>query len=148
MYGVMRQGDLVGVCGLTSIDLINQRAEFSLYIGPEYQGLGYGKAALLTLITHGFRVLNLNCIWGETFNKNPAAEMFEELGFKKEGTRRDFYFRDGRFINAHLYSLLRSEWKSRFPGGGVVDEQTPTEDAQGGEVSPSLESVAGRASAS
>lgn len=100
----------VGVCGLTSLDPWNRRAEFSLYIAPDSQGLGHGKAALAALFTHGFRTLGLNCIWGESFDGNPACRMFEALGMKLEGTRRQFYFRDGKLIDAHLYSILAHEW--------------------------------------
>jgi RimJ/RimL family protein N-acetyltransferase len=110
MYALMEADAIVGVCGLTSIDWTNRRAEFSLYIDPELHGSGLGKQALTALLNHGFKVLNLNCIWGETFQDNPAAKMFESLGFKKEGTRRQFYFREGTFINADIYSILSSEW--------------------------------------
>ena len=112
MYGIEITGTemLVVVCGLTSIDAINRRAEFSLYIAPEQQGSGYGRKALETLLNHGFRALGLNVIWGETFDGNPAAKMFEKIGFVKEGTRRDFYFRNGRFIDAHLYSIKAEEF--------------------------------------
>lgn len=105
-----RDGGHVGVCGLTSIDWINRRAEFSLYIGPEYRKKGYAKGALKTLISHGFQNLNLNSIWGESFIGNPAIKMFEEIGFKKDGVRREFYFRDGKYIDAFLFSILRNEW--------------------------------------
>lgn len=101
---------LVGVCGFTSIDLINRRAEFSLYIGPEHQGQGAAKAALKTLISHGFDNFGLNIVWGESFDGNPAAQLFEKVGFVKEGTRRDFYFRNGKFLDAHLYSIKADEW--------------------------------------
>lgn len=100
----------IGVCGLTSIDMEARKAEFSLYIGPEHQGKGYGSEALKLLLYHGFLNLGLNQIWGETFDKNPAAKMFEELGFKKDGTRRQFYMKSGKLIDCHLYSILRDEW--------------------------------------
>lgn len=111
MYAIISKDTLkpVGVCGLTSIDLINRHAEFSLYIGNELQGGGYGKAALKTLVQHGFDALGLNHIFGETFDGNHAAKMFEKVGFKYEGTRRKFYFRDGEYIDAHLYSIIRSD---------------------------------------
>lgn len=99
----------IGACGLTSIDHINRRAEFSLYIARGAQGNSFGKKALKTLLGHGFGSLNLNLIWGETFDGNPAAKMFEKLGFKKEGTRREFYFKNGKYIDAHLYSIKREE---------------------------------------
>jgi RimJ/RimL family protein N-acetyltransferase len=100
----------VGVCGLTDIDRMNQRAEFSLYIGPEYQNNGFAKATLKTLFSHGFMNQNLNVIWGETFEGNPAYDMFLKLGMKHEGTRRQFYFKDGKHIDAHLVSMTRQEF--------------------------------------
>lgn len=119
MYGICttdqhRHDYLVGVCGLTSIDHMNKRAEFSLYISPDDHGHGLGTKALQTLLKHGFLNLGLHCIWGETFSGNPAARIFEKLGMVKDGTRRDFYFRDGKFIDCHIYSLLRSDWDSKL----------------------------------
>ena len=113
MYGIQdAEGILVGVCGLTSIDYVNSRAEFSLYVGPEHHGAGFGEAGLRALCAHGFNVLNLNSIWGEAFDSNPAMKIFKRVGFKEEGRRRQFYFRQGRYIDAILFSLLRSEYGS------------------------------------
>jgi RimJ/RimL family protein N-acetyltransferase len=67
MYSIQGANGFLGVCGLTDIDRVNQRAEFSLYIAPDYQGRGYATAALKTLLSHGFMNQNLNVIWGETF---------------------------------------------------------------------------------
>lgn len=100
----------VGVCGLTSIDYRNSRAEFSCYIGPEFHRRGLGKMALSLLLTHGFDNLGLNLIWGETLAGNPAAIMFESLGFQREGTRRSFYYKDCKRLDAHLYSITAREW--------------------------------------
>lgn len=104
-------GQLVGVAGLTSIDYINSRAEFSLYIGPEHQRKGYAEDALKCLFTDGFRTLNLHQIWGETFDGNVALKLFEKLGMKVDGIRRDFYYKNGRYLNCTLVSILRDEWK-------------------------------------
>lgn len=101
----------VGCAGLTDIDYINSRAEFSLYIGPEFQGRGFGKAALIQLFNKGFNQLNMNLIWGECFDGNPALKLFLDLGMIQEGTRRGFYFKDGKYIDAHLVSIKADEWK-------------------------------------
>lgn len=103
--------DMVGVCGFTDIDRLNQRAEFSLWISTDKQRKGYSKAALKTLFSHGFNDLNFNVIWGETFEGNPALKIFNGLGMVTEGKRRQFYFKDGNFIDAYLVSLTREEWK-------------------------------------
>ena len=104
------ENETVGVCGLTDIDLINRRAEFSIYIGPEYHGQNYGELGLRALIHHGFMHFGLNSIFGETFELNKSAAIFERVGMKLEGIRREYYYREGRFINAKIYSILRSEW--------------------------------------
>ena len=115
MYAIRDAKDTsIGVCGLTSIDMINRRAEFSLYIGPEHHGHGHGLKVLKTLCAHGFQALGLYHIFGETFDGNPASEIFEKVGFKKEGTRRGFYFREGKHIDAHLYSILAEEFRKKW----------------------------------
>jgi RimJ/RimL family protein N-acetyltransferase len=113
MYAIKNNITVVGVCGLTDIDRINQRAEFSLYINSDHQGQGYGKSALKTLIAHGFMSQNLNVIWGETFEGNPAYDMFLKLGMKHEGTRRQFYYKEGNFIDAHLVSITKQEYREQ-----------------------------------
>lgn len=111
MFSVHHNRDFVGVAGLTSIDMVNRRAEFSLYIGPNSHGLGFGKRALRTLCRFGFEELGLNSIWGESFEGNPAIKMFYDVGFVKEGVRRQFYFKGGMFIDAVLVSIQRHELK-------------------------------------
>lgn len=101
----------IGVCGLTDIDLYNQRAEFSLYIDPDKQGQGYGRDALKLLLYTAFRNYPLQIIYGETFRGNPAIKTFLNLGFYMEGTRRSFYFKGGQLIDADLVSIKRSEFE-------------------------------------
>jgi RimJ/RimL family protein N-acetyltransferase len=100
----------VGVGGLTSIDFFNSRAEFSLYLQPEAHGRGLGKKFLGLLFDHGFLNLGLNLIFGETMQGNPAITMFEQMGLIREGTRRAFYWKNGKRIDAHIYSITRDEW--------------------------------------
>lgn len=104
--------EAVGVAGFTSISYPNRTAEFSLWIDPERQKMGFGRQALTILCNHGFENLGFNVIWGETFDGNPAGKMFEALGMVKEGTLRQRYWKDGRICDSHIYSLTRDEWKA------------------------------------
>ena len=134
MYSIMlSDGEavrVVGVCGFTSVDYRNSRAEFSLYIAPGFQRQGLGKKALSILLGHGFENHGFRLIYGETFADNPAAGMFEALGFRHEGTRREFYYKAGRHIDAHLYSILRSEWEKKTDG--TTDNDCASGDTDGG----------------
>lgn len=109
-YGIKADGHEVGTCGFTSIDKHNQKAEFSLFIAPEYQGGGIGWKALSTLLEHGFRDHNFKRIWGEVYDGNNALTMFKRIGMQYEGTLRSSYYRDGKFIDSHIVSAIREEW--------------------------------------
>lgn len=113
IYGDETEGGVVvpiGVCGLTSISLAHRSAEFSLYIAPGRQGAGYGNRALVALLKHGFWNLGLNRIWGDVFEGNQALEKFKTIGFKEEGILRQSYFKNGRFIDSTIISILRNEF--------------------------------------
>jgi len=117
MFAVRRKNealDFLGVAGLTSINYVARHAEFSLYIKPSEQQNGYGKLALLSILKFGFYDLNLNRIWGESFEGNPAISMFSEIGFEKEGRRKEFYFKDGNFLDAHLISIGRRKFDAMW----------------------------------
>ena len=116
MFGIQTEDALevrrnIGVCGFTSIDMINRSAEFSLYIAPDYQKLGNGSRALLALLSTGFGEWGFNRIWGEVYADNPAMKMFEYCGFKKEGKRKQAYFREGKFIDATMVAVLAGDFK-------------------------------------
>lgn len=104
----------VGVCGFTSINMLSRHAEFSLYIAPEFQGKGYGRTALALLLMHGFTNLGFNMIWGEVIAGNPALNMFAAIGFKGDGLRRQFYWKDGAVHDAHLISMTVREYYDRI----------------------------------
>jgi len=103
----------IGVCGLTSIDDRNNNAEFSLYIRRDSQLEGHGRTALVKLLNIGFRTIGLQRIWGESFAGNPAMKMFLDIGMKQEGIRKEFYYKNGDFIDVHLFSVGFEEWAKR-----------------------------------
>ncbi|MES3012645.1 MAG: GNAT family protein [Pseudomonadota bacterium] len=114
----------VGVCGLTSIDWMNRRAEFSCYVAPEYQRQGHGERGLSILLKHGFQNLGLNQIWGEVFHGNPAMKLFAKLGFQLDGKRREAYWKDGAWLDSYFISMLASEWREKH-GTGNADHREP-----------------------
>jgi RimJ/RimL family protein N-acetyltransferase len=118
MYAIVEceDGKFCGVCGLTSINFINRRAEFSCYIAPEFQGHGLSVPTLKTLFRHGFEDLNLNLIWGEVFEGNHALAIFKhKLGMVWEGRRRQFYWKEGRFWDADIVSITADEFNIAHP---------------------------------
>jgi RimJ/RimL family protein N-acetyltransferase len=64
------------------------------------------------VITFAFQELNLHRLQLSVFSYNQKAiSLYERLGFKKEGTYREFLERDSKRFDMFLYGLLRHEWK-------------------------------------
>jgi len=103
---------LIGHCSLTHLDWIARSAEFSIYIGPpEYSGKGLATETLQILFKYGFNTINLNKIWGETFDFNHAAiHLYQKLGFIQEGQLRQHRYDEGRYFDAFIFGLLKSDW--------------------------------------
>jgi L-amino acid N-acyltransferase YncA len=102
----------IGVCGLTNINWFHRTAEWSLYISTLFQSNGCAESALKTLIKHGFDSLNLNRIWGDIFSTNTKCiQLAEKIGFTKEGELRNSYYKNGKYINSIIVSMLKEECK-------------------------------------
>lgn len=105
----------IGLISLTDIDLKNRTAEFhyKLATSKNLKGKGYGTKALSALIEYAFMQMNLNCIYSGNIEYNNVTERIKEkLGFKKEGVLRERVFKNGKYFNIHVWSLLRSDWES------------------------------------
>jgi RimJ/RimL family protein N-acetyltransferase len=66
---------------------------------------------------HAFTTAQLNRVELEVYDFNPRARaVYQKAGFVHEGTRRQALLFDDIWIDAHIMSILRSEWLgSRAP---------------------------------
>jgi len=102
---------LIGHCVLTNIHWTYRTAEFGIYIGDKAgRGFGWGTEALKLLLTYGFDVLNLNKVWGEVYDDNPALKIFEKLGFKQECIMKQARFMHGKYCDIFVIGMLKGEW--------------------------------------
>lgn len=75
------------------------------------RGKGYGKEALRLIQAFAFKELNLHRLQLNVISYNQGAiSAYEKVGFKREGTYREFVNRDGRRWDLYLYGLLRQEY--------------------------------------
>ena len=103
---------LIGNLAFNDIDWRNRSSEFGIMIGDKnHWNQGYGTEAVRLLIKHGFNTLNLNRIFLRVFEDNPrATRAYEKAGFVHEGRERQAEFRDGRYIDVLLMSILKDEF--------------------------------------
>lgn len=111
-------GQPVGACGLYLIQWVCRRADFRIIIGePSAWDKGLGSEAARLVVACGFDRLNLETIYlGVNTENKRAIRSYERAGFVREGVRRKLIYRNGRYYDALMMSVLREEYeKSRQP---------------------------------
>ncbi len=103
----------IGNCGLFDINWRARSAEIGIVIGEKrYWNQGFGTESVQLLLKHGFETLNLNRIFLRVHENNPrAARAYEKAGFVHEGRMRQAHYQEGKYFDALLMSVIRSEWK-------------------------------------
>lgn len=121
-----QDGDqIIGTCAFKEIQWQARHAMIWLGIGDVSQrGKGYGTDAVRVMLRYAFTEMNLERIGLEVAAFNTGAKRsYEKCGFVLEGTLRRYMFREGRYWDMYLMSVLRDEW--RFPQStGHVTEAT------------------------
>jgi RimJ/RimL family protein N-acetyltransferase len=109
--------DILGLVSLVSIDYMNQSAEFHIMIGDkDNQGKGIGTFAVNAMLQHAFYNMNLQRIELTVLEDNERARhLYEKVGFIQEGIKRKAKYKNGKFINMIVYSILKEEYKSVKP---------------------------------
>jgi diamine N-acetyltransferase len=104
---------LIGNLAFFRIDWRNRSSEFGIMIGDtNYWNQGYGTEAVRLLVKHGFNTLNLNRIYLHVFENNSRAiRAYEKAGFVHEGRLRQAGFKDGKYIDILVMSILKDEFK-------------------------------------
>ena len=78
-------------------------------------GQGYGSEAMILALHYGFGMLNLHRIELEVLAFNERAiHVYEKLGFKREGVRRDGYFYNHQYYDAVTMSMLEDEFRAKY----------------------------------
>ncbi|MCL5270155.1 MAG: GNAT family N-acetyltransferase [bacterium] len=104
----------IGGCGVNNINWKNGTAEVGIFIGdPEFRDKGCGTDALGTPVRFAFGQIHINKLKLNVFSFNARAICcYEKLNFKLEGVLRQEIFRDVRYHDIHIMSILREEYVS------------------------------------
>jgi RimJ/RimL family protein N-acetyltransferase len=118
-------GEHIGNCGLHGGDTIERSAELGVMIGAkEHWGEGYGFDSLRTLLTFGFRDMNLRRITLRVDADHPRAiALYERLGFEHEGRHIGARRARGRVQDMLTMAILREQFDALYGAEfGVVEE--------------------------
>ncbi len=107
--------NLIGTLELDGIIWPHRVCGMGIAIGDRrHWGQGYGSEAALLGLSFAFDELNLHRVTATVFDYNHRSiALMEKLGFRHEGTFRQFLERDGHRHDMLLYGLLLPEWRAR-----------------------------------
>ena len=99
--------EIIGLVSLMEINYINRSATLHIMIGQKGQGKGAGTFAVKTMCEHAFNNYGLHRIELDVLSDNKIAQhVYEKCGFVQEGIKRQAVFKNGKYIDMFLYSLL------------------------------------------
>ena len=105
---------MIGGCGFFNYDGRNRTSEFGIMIGDKTcWNQGFGTEAVRLLVQHGFNTLNLNRIYLRVLENNPRAiRAYEKASFTHEGRQRQAEYKDGRYLDLLVMSIIKEEYKN------------------------------------
>jgi UDP-4-amino-4,6-dideoxy-N-acetyl-beta-L-altrosamine N-acetyltransferase len=103
--------DFIGVVRSDEIDSVNRSIRVGGDIHPKFQGKGYGAKMFGLLKKYCFDYLNMHRMWLLVMENNERAiSLYRKSGFVEEGRQRQAIYRDGRYLDYIMMSILRSEY--------------------------------------
>jgi RimJ/RimL family protein N-acetyltransferase len=108
--------EFIGTCGIDGIWQTNRWSTIGIAIhNPENHDKGYGTDAMICLLKIGFQVLNLHRmeLWVTDYNKR-AIHVYEKVGFKKIGQKREAHFLQGKYHDFIVMDILVDEFKELY----------------------------------
>ena len=100
----------IGNIKLGPINWIHRTADIGLLIGEkDCWGQGYAAEAIRCLRGYAFSVLNLHKLTASCYDCNlGSARAFLKAGFHQEGTRKEQFFCEGRYVDQVLLGLCNT----------------------------------------
>lgn len=112
---IQESDEIIGFVEIDDILWNHRTAWLGIGIGDsEHRNKGFGKEAMELALEFCFHELNLHRVQLTVFEYNKGAiKLYENLGFQKEGSYREFINRDGKRYNMELYGILKTEWQQK-----------------------------------
>jgi RimJ/RimL family protein N-acetyltransferase len=110
-YIIESEGNSIGYFRLSNHSTDNRNIYIGADISPEYKGKGFGEMSYRQFIPFLFEKYNLHKISLEVLSTNNVAiNLYNKLGFVVEGVKRDEVFKNGKWVNSIVMSILKNEY--------------------------------------
>lgn len=115
---------VVGIATLIDIDWKNRMAQHGIKIGNKaLRGKGIGTDAVMAIMRYAFDELGMNRLNSSWFPDNlPSKNMYMKCGWKEEGVRRNYIYKNGRYHDLIETGILAEEYYELVRKNGYWDK--------------------------
>lgn len=105
--------EFLGTCGIGDFLQVNRSAVIGISIhDPKNHDKGYGTDAMISLLKVGFMILNFHRLELMVMDYNKKAiHVYEKIGFKEVGLKREAHFLQGRYHDVYIMDILAKEFE-------------------------------------
>lgn len=104
-------GICMGQIAIFLVDNKNQFCEIEYALGSKFHRKGYATEAVKLILDFSFNKVNFHKVQVCHKEINIASRgVIRKCGFTYEGTLRDYFFMDGKYVDRLYYSMLRKEF--------------------------------------
>jgi ribosomal-protein-alanine N-acetyltransferase len=101
----------IGQIAIFLVDSKNHFCEIEYALGSQFHRKGYATEAVKTILEFCFNQINFHKVQVCHKEGNLASQgVIKKCNFIYEGTLRDFFYMDGKYINRLYYSMLKKEY--------------------------------------
>ena len=112
--GIWTHNQFAGIVSLHSLVWADRKASLGYWLGATFQGRGLVSQACQHVLNHAFHELQLQRVEIQCGADNQRSrKIAERLGFTYEGTIRQSWWSQERFVDMAIYGLLAAEWRER-----------------------------------
>lgn len=107
----------VGIFQLRTLDATFATAEWGFVMGSPYWGRGLFTDGAAALLEFAFATVGVNRLEARAAVLNGRGNgALRKIGAVCEGTLRQSFRKDGRYLDQHLWSMVASDWQTRDEG--------------------------------
>ena len=106
-------GKMIGTCGFSGIDYVNNTCEIGYVINPDYWGRSYASEAASAVIEYAFDILGAYAVYAKCFRENNASrEVMKKCGMNFIYEKSEYIKKFRKSVDLLYYRITRSEYYS------------------------------------
>lgn len=111
-YPILYEGDFLGLIRFDQIDANNKSVRVGCDIVPKERGKGYGTKVFQAILSYCFDQWGMHRLWLCVLEDNKVAKkLYDNAGFEIEGHMRKAIWRDGKWKDYIVMSLLIEDYR-------------------------------------